>query len=246
LSNVIQPLKESELLRVGRRSLIQRAQCLDSNMRMALNNAILQLLRSRKVVRGSVDEIPSPQIANSQLHGEVLICRNLATVFREYKFGRWHVVIAGNLSHGNWIARTGLDLLSVGDSLAQAKIDKIIRGGQGRNLACDRGILTILGKSWANDCRVKLQGGLGVVIAVILYSVDLRSARTSGRWSCGARWRRMGRVDVIPLLTSIMMNRASRDFIQSWEQHESKRQSSGKSHDDAVTKKTSGSRKQRE
>jgi hypothetical protein len=52
--------------------------------------------------------------------------------------GRWDVVRTGDKSHGNWVARTRLDLFSVGDRRIwrrQAEVDKVVHRYQRCDLA---------------------------------------------------------------------------------------------------------------
>ena len=103
-------LEEFELGRVNRGGLFQCSQCLDNNMRVALNKTTLQLLRSTIVILLSVDEVPADEFVDGHLDGKCRTCLDSLKVSRFGKFTRRHVVRTGNVSHGDWVARTILGL----------------------------------------------------------------------------------------------------------------------------------------
>jgi len=86
-------------------------------MRVAFNNTAFQLLRGSKVILIGVGELPCFQVLDGKLYGKYFVCSDLATIWGVYKFAGWHIVDAGNIPHRDWVARTGLNLLSIGDSL---------------------------------------------------------------------------------------------------------------------------------
>jgi hypothetical protein len=64
---------------------------------------------------------------NVEFDGERSVLDDISlTVGRECEFGRRHVVEGRDITNGAWVARTLLNLLAIGDSLSNTKVDEVV------------------------------------------------------------------------------------------------------------------------
>jgi hypothetical protein len=104
----------------------------------------IELLRSHVVRLLSIGEHAGLHVVNVHLDGERLVGGDSVLVGGAGKLARGHVGLWDNVTHWDRVARTPGDLLTVRDGLSDAKVDEIVRGGQGGNLSSDGGLLTIV------------------------------------------------------------------------------------------------------
>jgi len=127
----------------------------------------VKLLRGSEVVLLCVDKVTSFKVGNRHLDGERGVLGNGIAVLRVLEGARGHKICGRDRTHGRRIARTGCDLLSIGDGkigYRLAVIDEVVRGGQGSDLTSFWDILAIVCESRSNNGGVKSQRCLSVTI----------------------------------------------------------------------------------
>ena len=90
----------------------------------------VELLWRGKVVLLSVDKVTGLQVLDRHGDGERLIGGDGVTVFGVLELGGWHVARGGDGADGCGVARTGGDLLAVGDGQVgngETKVDEVVR-----------------------------------------------------------------------------------------------------------------------
>lgn len=115
-------------------------------MRVTKNlTTTIKLLWSGEIVGLGVDEVTSHEVSDVHPDRELLVGRNSATVGRERKLRRRHVIDGRNGTDGRRVAGTALDLLAIGDGKVngQAEVDEIVRRSEGSNLACRQPIISV-------------------------------------------------------------------------------------------------------
>lgn len=115
----------------------QGLQSLHHNVRVTKNlTSTIKLLRSSEIVGLGIDEVTSDEVPDVHPDGERLVRRDSATVSRERKLPRRHVIDRRNGADRSRVAGTTLDLLAIGDGEVngQAEIDEVVRRGEGSNL----------------------------------------------------------------------------------------------------------------
>ena len=126
----VQTLEECKDSRIRGVCLTKRAELFDNNVRVSLNNALrVQLLRSTEIVLVSIDEVASFQILDRHLDGELLVGRHFSSIGWEDKFGRRHFGLGRDFTHGDRIARTIQNLLTVGNfevRCGQTEVDEVV------------------------------------------------------------------------------------------------------------------------
>ena len=119
------------------------------------NNVLLgvQLLRCGEIIRIGVDEMSGLEMLETHLDLEGGVRLDRAQILRMDELGRGHVGRRSDDTHRRGIAGTPLDLLAVREGLVdrQAKVDKVVRGGQGWGLSRRRVSLPILFEVRADD-----------------------------------------------------------------------------------------------
>jgi len=103
----------------------------------------IELLRGHVVRLLSIGKHAGLHVVEVHRDGERLVGGDGVLVGGADKLARGHVGLWNDITHGDWVARTCSDLLTVGDGLAYAKVDKIVRRREGGNLSSDGGLLTI-------------------------------------------------------------------------------------------------------
>ena len=112
---------------------------------------------STKVVGLSVDEDTGLHVVDG--HGNVeggVGGKGSVTVGREDELGGGHGVEVGDLANGAGVARTLLELLSVGDlTLSKTEVDEVVGGGQRLGLTISRSLLASESEALGNDGGVE-------------------------------------------------------------------------------------------
>ena len=87
-----------------------------------------------------------------------------AEVLGENELAAGEVRLWNDTAHGDDVARTGTDLLAIGQGnvLGQAKVDEVVLRGQRRNLTCNRDLLSVEGKAGLDDTGIEGQRCLRV------------------------------------------------------------------------------------
>lgn len=127
----VETLKEREDLGVQRLGRVQRCHRLYGNVAVALNKTIDQMLRCSEVSAGWVRECPRDQVVDLKGNGEWSVGRDGIKVPRRVEFSGRHVVDRGEITHGGRVARARLDLITIGNGLTNAVVDKVVRANKG-------------------------------------------------------------------------------------------------------------------
>lgn len=137
VTRVVDTLEEGELRGIQR--LVRGegvTQVLDGNVSVANNVAsVSKLLRSRVVGVVGVSEGSQVHVCDLDVDIEVLVRLGLTTGHRARDDGRGHVVLRGNLTHGDTVARSLLVLQTIGQGLAGAEVDEVVLISDGSGLA---------------------------------------------------------------------------------------------------------------
>lgn len=177
----VDTLEERKLGGVGGLSLVERGERLNDDVSVAEDNAGCVDLRWSGVVVGLgvgeeaelYNEVVSVgrtaprsravthlHVLNLHLDGEGYICADSAEVLGVNKLGAGEVRLCNDASHRNDVARAGTDLLAIGQgniSLSQAEVDEVVLRGQRRDLAGNRDLLSVEGKTGLDDTGVEGQ-----------------------------------------------------------------------------------------
>jgi len=123
------------------------------------NAIVVDLSGGSVVVALCVCEEAELHVLNFQLDGERDIRLDGAEVLRENELGAGDVRLCDDAAHRYDIARAPANLLAIGqgDILGQAKVDEVVGGGQGRNLTCNRDLLSVFGEIGLDDTGVECQ-----------------------------------------------------------------------------------------
>jgi hypothetical protein len=139
ISLAVDTLEESKLLGVGRVGVVDVAtHILDSDMRVSNNLSALEILGSSVVGVVRVGEGTSYQVVGLDGEGNGLVRLNVVSVLGAGENSRDHVLDRRNFTHGNTVARTLLDLKTVGQGCACTEVDEV-------GLVGSRGCLTGFG-----------------------------------------------------------------------------------------------------
>jgi len=131
LSNTVETLEEIEDLWIQGLGRVERLHFLYSNVTVTLNDTVDQLLRGGIVSVGRVCERSGAQVADFEGDGERGIGSEGTKVLGEGELGGRHVIDGGNITHGDGVARTCLDLLAIGNSLSDTEADEVVRTNEG-------------------------------------------------------------------------------------------------------------------
>lgn len=117
----------------------------------------VDLLRSGVVVRRRVHEVAELEVLNIHDDVKVGVRGDGTKVGRVGELRGGDVAAGGDDTHGCGVARTGGDLLAVGDREVGggAEVDEVVAGGQGGDLAGCGVCLAILLEPGCDDGRVK-------------------------------------------------------------------------------------------
>lgn len=128
VSGVVDTLEEDELRGVRGVVGVQRvAEVLDSNVGVANDLAgAVEVLGRRVVGSVGVGEGTRGEVAHLDSDVEVLVGLDVLVVLGVLEDGGHHVVLRGNLAHGDTVARTLLDLLAVCQGGALAEVDEVV------------------------------------------------------------------------------------------------------------------------
>ena len=158
LGSRVQALEKNKLPGIGRRGLVQGCELFHDDMRVADDLALLiELLGSRKKVLLGVDKCTSLHVLDVHLDRERRVRLDGSKVDGESEFGGRHVVGTWDNTHGRRVARTGGDLLSVGDGkvgYGQTEVDKVVLGSERRDLACCGYVLAVVCKTGGDNPRI--------------------------------------------------------------------------------------------
>lgn len=127
VASVINALKKGELCGVWRRSRLHGTNVLDGDMEVIDNIAIvIQVLWGTVVVGGGVDKIASNQMRGLHRHIKGRVGGHDVTRLGVGDYGRDHVGGRRDAAHGYTVAGSGSYLLSIGEFLTLAEVNKII------------------------------------------------------------------------------------------------------------------------
>lgn len=138
LSGSVKTLEEGEHLGVGWGGLVEGLELLNDDVRVALDLSLaVELLGRGEVVAVCVDEEAGLHSTDGHGDGELLVGLDGITVLGVGELRRGHVVSRGEDTHGCGVARTTLDLFTVGDGEVrdgETEVNEVVRGGQRSNL----------------------------------------------------------------------------------------------------------------
>lgn len=157
-SSTVNTLKERKLRGIRGRRLRQAAQLFDHHVGMSDDVPLrVDLLRSGVIVRRRVHEVAELEVLDVHDDVKVGVRGDGAKVGRVGELRGGDVGAGGDDTHGGGVARTGGDLLAVGDREVGcgAEVDKVVAGGQGGDLAGCGVCLAILFEPGCDDGRVK-------------------------------------------------------------------------------------------
>ena len=144
LSGIVKPLEELEGGGVRRRGLAKRREGLNDNVRVSLDVAsATNLLGRGEVVIVGVDEEARVKVRDGHRDSEVRVRGDGVTVLGEGELRRGHVCRRSDDTHRRRVARTRLDLLTVGDrqvGYGETEVDEVVARGERRDLAGSRAI----------------------------------------------------------------------------------------------------------
>ena len=153
----IQALEESENSRIRNLGRRERVHLLDDKVAMARDDALaIQLLRRGKVVLLRIHEVPRVQILDRHCDGERRVGLQNVEVLRVCELGSGHLCAGGNIAHRGRVTRASLNLLAVGNRLADAEVDEVIGGRQRGDLArLGRVFLAVLLEALGNHTSIQ-------------------------------------------------------------------------------------------
>jgi hypothetical protein len=125
---------------------------------MTLDDAVDQLLRGSIVSVGRVCERSGNQVADLEGDGERGVGSEGVEVPGEVEFGGGHVILGRDITHRDRIARTPLDLETIGNGLANTEAEEVVRANEGVCLT-SRLSLTV---DVLDDGRIQCKAGVGV------------------------------------------------------------------------------------
>jgi hypothetical protein len=154
----VETLEEGEDLGVQGLGGLERRHKLHGNMTVTLDDTADQLLRSGIVSVGGVRERSGNQVANLEGDGERGVGLEGVEVLGEVEFGGRHVIDGRDITHGDGVTRTFLDLETIGDLLANTEADEVVRASKG---VCFTSCLSLT-IDVLNDGRIQRKAGVGV------------------------------------------------------------------------------------
>lgn len=123
----VQTLEKGELGRIGDCRRCQGRNRLDDDVRVSDELAsTVDLLRSTEVIRLGVHEVTRLHVGDCELDGERLVGIDISAIGGEDEFCRRHILLGKNNTHGNRVARTVNNLLTIGQRevrLCQTEVD---------------------------------------------------------------------------------------------------------------------------
>jgi hypothetical protein len=123
---VVDALEKGKLRGIRRGGGPEIANLLNGDVTMANDVTVaIEALGRRVVVGGRVGEFASTQVSRGDDNVEVGQGRNLVARERVVDHGRNHVGLGWDFSHGDRVARAGLDLLTVSDGLTDTHVDEV-------------------------------------------------------------------------------------------------------------------------
>lgn len=159
LGRIVQTLEEGEDSGVGGGGLLNAGQELNDDVRVTLNiSTAVRELGGGEVVLVRVHEESSLEVGDGHGDREGGVGLDDITVLGGLELGRRHVRLCGDHTHGRWVARTGLDLLSIGDGQVgdgQAEVDEVVVRSQRSNLTSGGLVLTVVLETGGDDLGVK-------------------------------------------------------------------------------------------
>ena len=128
VTGIVDTLEEDELRGVGGVVRVQGvAEILDGNVGVTDDLAGAVEILGRGVVGGvRVGEGAGREVAHLDGDVELLVGLDVLVVLGVLEDGRHHVVLRGDLAHGDTVARTLLDLLAVRQGTALAEVDEVV------------------------------------------------------------------------------------------------------------------------
>lgn len=158
---------------------------LNGNVSMANDDSVVQRLRSSVVGNIGVGKRSSCEICDLELNVEGLIGWQILAWLRVQDDGRDHVGLCRDITHNDTVARSGLDLETIGQGLSGTEIDEVgsVSGrGSFKGRDADGSFETIGLRSGLNVGRVKLKNSRVVGLTAIVLSEGWRAqASTHGQ-----------------------------------------------------------------
>ena len=143
--SAVQALEERKEIEIVRRRLRERRELLHDDVGVAPDDTLrVQLLGRRIVVLLRVDKVAGLEVPDGHRDCEGRIGPERAKVGRECEFARGHEVSRDDFAHDGRVAGSRSDLSAVGDRLAGAKVDKVVTGSEGGDLARRRVRLSVV------------------------------------------------------------------------------------------------------
>jgi len=184
---IIDTLEEDEVTRVEGVGLSDTVrELLNSEVSMSDDLTLaVKLLGSSEVVLLSVGENTGLHLLDVHLNGERSVgLDGVVVVGREDELGGGHVVEGGDITDGAGVARTFLDLLSVGDGLSNTEVNEVVGRGQGSGLASNGRVLAVVVETRGDDSRVESRRGLRVTTSSGTGSTCSSGASSTTSCSC--------------------------------------------------------------
>jgi hypothetical protein len=154
----VETLEESKDFGVQGLRRVESRHQLHGNVAMTLDLTIDQLLRSGIVCVGRVRERSGVKVVDLERDGELGVGSDGIKVLGGVELGGRHVVNGRDVAHGGGVARTSLDLETVGNGLADTEVDEVVRANEG---VCLTSSLT-LAIDFLDDGRIQCEAGVGV------------------------------------------------------------------------------------
>lgn len=126
----------------------------------------VKLRGRREVGRLSVGERASLHALNAQHYVESLIRSEVFAIRRRQECGRWHIGYSRDVTHGDTVTRTGLDLLAIRENLSSAIIDEVIVGSERVGLPSSGVLVTVLLGPCIDGTLNESQRRLGIPVVV--------------------------------------------------------------------------------
>jgi len=165
----VNTLEEGELRGVKDSRVVKVTHGLDDEVSVTDDDTLcVELLRSHVIRLVCIRENTSLHIVQGHLNRECLIGRNLGEVLGENELAIGLVGLWDNIAHRDRVARARGDLLSVGDRLSRAEVDKVVRARQGGDLTGFLNGLTILFETCFDEIRGESQRRVRVIVVVVV------------------------------------------------------------------------------
>lgn len=128
---------------------------------MSVSNDValsVDLLGRRIVVCCSINEIAGLKIVDRHFDVESRVGCNVLAIYRRREFRRRHIRRRSDDTHWRRVARARLGLQAICDGLisdGKAKIDEVVSGSEGGNLASRGRFLTVAREPFGDDAGIE-------------------------------------------------------------------------------------------